>query len=433
VNYTRLFIIWTLAASCLLPAGAQTYSYDAAGRLVRAIYPDGRRVSYTYDDADNLLTVRSATAGPAPVSVSSLRNSPSEATVSWASSGASNGYVVERRVAGSTRWTVVATLPANASSYFDTGLSGQRAYEYRVAGIDGNGQSAYSATAPAKVFGTPEVYEGGIVNGASFGQSQPVAAGSIVSIFGTAIGFTITGNALTPETAQAAAIPLPVTLNGITVLFDGVEAPLYFVGGQQPVQGPNGQLIYNGQINAQVPWEMAGKGLVEVLISAQTANGVLESEPVYVEVAPEAPAIFTFDFGGGRAAALNVKLRPDDGVLDASPAQPVGVFPGRETQPAPLGGIITVYCNGLGAVTPAIQTGRDSMDALRRANTPVKVLIGGVEARVDFAGLAPQFVGLNQINVFIPDSIAPGPAVPIVLEQNGVRSRDDVTIAVRAP
>jgi uncharacterized protein (TIGR03437 family) len=98
-----------------------------------------------------------------------------------------------------------------------------------------------------------------------------------------------------------------------------------------------------------------------------------------------------------------------------------------------LGGIITVYCNGLGEVNPPIESGHDSLDVLRHAVSPVKVYIGGVEATVDFAGLAPQFVGLYQINVFVPNSITPGPEVTLVLEQNGIRSREDVTIAVRAP
>lgn len=59
--------------------------------------------------------------------------------------------------------------------------------------------------------------------------------------------------------------------------------------------------------------------------------------------------------------------------------------------------------------------------------------IGGVEAPVDFAGLSPQFVGLFQINAFIPQGVVPGPQVPVVIEQDGVRSRNDVIIAVRLP
>lgn len=430
-------ITWTIAALALLGlstgAAAQTYDYDTSGRLVRATYADGTQLTYTYDEADNLVRAATSVVAMPPPAIAAIRSAPGEVAVSWADTGAPNGYVLERRVAGSTQWGGVATLAAGVTSYVDRNVSAGIVYEYRVAARNGAGQSAFTVSAQAKVFGAPTVYEGGAVNGASFGQNQPVSPGSIVSIFGSALGFTVSGDTLTPFTASAPAIPLPTTLNGVSVLFDGVLAPLFFVGGQPPQQGPGGSLLYNGQINAQVPWELAGKGLVELVVRSNTGNGDLESDPIFVQVAPVSPAVFTFDFGSGRAAALNVKLQPNDGVINNSVVQPEGAFPGRESQPAPIGGIITVYCNGLGPVTPDVQSGQNSLDALRRTVDPVKVFIGGIEATVDFAGLSPQFVGLYQINVFIPQGVQTGPAVPIVIEAGGVRSRPDVTIALRNP
>jgi uncharacterized protein (TIGR03437 family) len=60
----------------------------------------------------------------------------------------------------------------------------------------------------------------------------------------------------------------------------------------------------------------------------------------------------------------------------------------------------------------------------------VEARIGGKPAVVHFAGLAPGFVGLYQVNVQIPDGLAPGPAVPLVLTQNGVAS-NRVTLALQ--
>ena len=49
---------------------------------------------------------------------------------------------------------------------------------------------------------------------------------------------------------------------------------------------------------------------------------------------------------------------------------------------------------------------------------------------MQFAGLAPGFVGLYQVNVVVPPGVAPGPEVELTLTQNGVPS-NTVTLAVR--
>jgi adhesin/invasin len=58
------------------------------------------------------------------------------------------------------------------------------------------------------------------------------------------------------------------------------------------------------------------------------------------------------------------------------------------------------------------------------------VTIGGSAAAVTFSGLAPGFVGLNQVNAQVPANIAPGNAVPLSLTINGAVS-NTVTIAVQ--
>ena len=94
-----------------------------------------------------------------------------------------------------------------------------------------------------------------------------------------------------------------------------------------------------------------------------------------------------------------------------------------------------ILATGLGPVTPDAVTGDDSLDEqgafVRRDTTfQPKVFIGGVEAQVLFSGLSPQFVGVYQVNVFVPGGVEPGDTVSLVIEVDGVRSREDVTIAV---
>jgi uncharacterized protein (TIGR03437 family) len=60
----------------------------------------------------------------------------------------------------------------------------------------------------------------------------------------------------------------------------------------------------------------------------------------------------------------------------------------------------------------------------------VKVTIGGIDARVFFAGLTPGFTGLYQVNAYVPAGVTPGDNVPLVITQAG-RSSPPVSISVR--
>ncbi|MEZ5361977.1 MAG: hypothetical protein R2748_06420 [Bryobacterales bacterium] len=155
------------------------------------------------------------------------------------------------------------------------------------------------------------------------------------------------------------------------------------------------------------------------------ANGV-DSDPVELEVAPTSPGVFTTEFGAGPAIAINA-----DGTL----AQPAGAI--GASRPAAVGDVIVLLVSGLGATTPDGVTGDDSFDsggAFVRRDTAdeVRVTIGGVEAPVAFAGLSPQFVGVYQINVTVPEGAPVGDAVPLVVEVGGRSSRGDVTLAIVA-
>jgi uncharacterized protein (TIGR03437 family) len=57
------------------------------------------------------------------------------------------------------------------------------------------------------------------------------------------------------------------------------------------------------------------------------------------------------------------------------------------------------------------------------------VLIGGVQAHVSFSGLSPQFVGVNQLNVEIPN-VAPGNSLALQIQVGGITSPNSITMAV---
>ena len=99
--------------------------------------------------------------------------------------------------------------------------------------------------------------------------------------------------------------------------------------------------------------------------------------------------------------------------------------------PAAAGEVVQVFATGLGATEPAVPSGQaPPSGTLARVTATVTATVGGQPATVQFAGLAPGFVGLYQVNVQIPAGVTPGSAVPVVLLQNGVPS-NTVSLAIR--
>jgi uncharacterized protein (TIGR03437 family) len=92
---------------------------------------------------------------------------------------------------------------------------------------------------------------------------------------------------------------------------------------------------------------------------------------------------------------------------------------------------LLIYCTGLGPVDPQIPSGVAAPgDPLSRVTSPVEVTIGGIVASVDFAGLAPGFAGLYQINARVPAAVTPGGAVTVSVKV-GTRTGNAVTIPVQ--
>ncbi len=258
-------------------------------------------------------------------------------------------------------------------------------------------QGETTSTASVGVNPNPQtniLAQGGVLLGAGF-QRGPVAPGSIISLF---------GQKLAPSEMLASSLPLPKTLNGVRVLISGQEAPLFYVG--------------PGQVNAQVPAELSGDRQLQVVVET---NGV-PSAPEPVQTAGNRPGIFTLGGSFGDQGAILI-ANTDRLAMPVTANVP--------SEPVPVGGYISIYCTGLGPTDPPVGSGEPGPSGpLAVVKTPVTVTIGGVAGQVVFAGLAPGFAGVYQVNAQVPAGVTPGNAVAVVLTQGNFQS-NAATIAVK--
>ncbi|MBI2816977.1 MAG: matrixin family metalloprotease [Acidobacteria bacterium] len=232
-----------------------------------------------------------------------------------------------------------------------------------------------------------------------------LAPGSIFSIFGS----DLASGRGPSQTELAAATPLPTDMGGVNVKVGDRFAPLFFVS--------------PGQINAMIPFETTG---TSATLNIETGPGA-EGKGITINLSPTAPGIFsTNSSGAGQGAILNA---------DSSFVAPRDSIPGAAAHPAKAGDVIIIYASGLGPVTPVPPSGvpAGANGDLHRMNRLPQVSVGGqvvAASSIDFAGLAPGFVGLYQINVRVPATVSASNAVPIQVTTAEGQTSNTVTIAV---
>jgi len=253
-----------------------------------------------------------------------------------------------------------------------------------------SGSSGISGTLVADS-SVPMISPGAAVSAASLALGSPLAPGGFVSIFGSNLA---SGSNL------AAGYPYPAKLGGTQVLLGGEPLALEYVG--------------PGQINAVVPYDAPINSTQQLWV---TQNGV-ESMPETVLIGAAQPSVFTQNQSGAGAGAVLV--------IQASGAE----FLNTPSAPAGAGDVLAIYCTGLGAVAPPVPAGSAApLSTLSYTVNPVTLTIGGVSAQVLFAGLAPGFAGLYQVNAIVPQGVTPGPAVPVIVSESGASS-PAVTVAI---
>jgi uncharacterized protein (TIGR03437 family) len=185
---------------------------------------------------------------------------------------------------------------------------------------------------------------------------------------------------------------LPTALSGVSVTFNGLPAPVYYIS--------------SGQIDVQVPSGLAGT--VPVVV---TSNGAV-SAAFTATVVPNAPSLFYYPAG---AKVYALATHADNSLIGDPAALSV-------TTKAKANEVIVLYVNGLAPSPSGTIQGATAYTA-----SSVTVNFGSVSATADYAGVA--FAGGFQVNVRVPASVTPGDYA-IAVSTLGQTSQTGLTLPV---
>ena len=256
-------------------------------------------------------------------------------------------------------------------------------------------------TPSSQVTGTsPAVNPGGVVSASAFGEFTSISPGSWIEIYGSNLAAT------TQSWTQADfnGANAPTSLGGTSVTIGGQSAFIDFIS--------------PGQVNALVPSHVT-TGVQQIIL---TAGGVA-SNPVTVTINAVQPGLLappSFNVNGTQYAVATFG--------DGSYVLPTGAISGITSRPAQPGNEIVLYGVGFGPVTPAIPAGQ----LVQQSNTlqsSFQISLGGIAAQPAYDGLAPNYTGLYQFNITVPE-IPAGNAVPFTFTVDGVAGSQTLYIAV---
>ncbi|HUB80361.1 MAG TPA: IPT/TIG domain-containing protein [Bryobacteraceae bacterium] len=338
-----------------------------------------------YTEHAGLYSTLRCKSGPAIASVTPLVSGPAETVASGGSITISGvGFGPQQCAACTVKIAGAKPATLSVSSWSDSNIvaslapfSGLMALEVTTA--DGS-DSINIMTAGTAV---PGLSITAVTNSAS-GMTGAVAPGEVVAIYGTNLG-------------PAAGISgLDGNLGGVRVLFGTVAAPILYASAWQ--------------INAVVPYEIAGQSQVPIAIEYQS-----QPATATLPVASAAPGIYTLTASGtGQAVAID-----QDGSVNG-PANP-----------AAKGSYVTIYFTGGGQTNPPGVTGSITGLGLKWLTQAISVTVGNQPATVQFDGSAPTLVdGVDQLNILLAPN-TPSGAQPVVLAIGGISSTANATISVK--
>ncbi|MGI8743233.1 MAG: hypothetical protein ACR2NN_11815 [Bryobacteraceae bacterium] len=258
---------------------------------------------------------------------------------------------------------------------------------------------AFVLSAPG---GPPVITPGGIVSAGAFGGFASAAPGSWIEIYGTNLASATQGW----SGADFINAVAPTSLGGVSVSVGGQAAFVDYVSA--------------GQVNALVP---SNAPVGPSVITLTNSNGTSDPFSIYVkQTEPGLLAPAAFQIGGKQYAAA---LFPDGQTF----AIPPGAISGVASRPAKVGETLTIYGIGFGPVTGGFTAGT-IVDQQNSLTVPLQFFFGTTPATLNYYGLAPNYTGLYQFNVIVPN-VAANNAYPVSISLGGTKGSQTLYVAVQ--
>jgi uncharacterized protein (TIGR03437 family) len=187
---------------------------------------------------------------------------------------------------------------------------------------------------------------------------------------------------------------LATTTAGWTGDFEGNNAPISVGGTTVTVGGKSLFIDYvsSGQVNGQVPSDVASGPQKVIVTTAAGASAPFTINVNATEPGLLAPSAFILSKTQYAVALFS------DGFYDLPP----GLISDIASRRAVPGDTIMLFGIGFGPVSDNTLAGVIDQGT-NQVNASLDISIGGVSAKIQYAGLTPQVVGLYQFNVVVPN------------------------------
>ncbi len=241
----------------------------------------------------------------------------------------------------------------------------------------------------------------GVISAGGYGGFSSVAPATWIEIYGVNLATTLSHLWAGSDFQGTLA---PTTLAGTTVTIAGLPAYVDYVS--------------PGQVNAQVPSGVPTGNQPVVITTAGGTSAAFTVNVNATEPGLLAPSAFTIN---GNPYVVAMLSNTYTYILPTSVS-------GIQTARAKPGDNVTIYGIGFGPVTPAITAGQIVQQS-NQLQASLQIMVGGVQAQVTYAGLAPNYVGLYQFNIVVP-AIPASDTAPVAISLGGTAGTQKLVMSV---